>query len=287
MRQAIADVRILFTVRGTSALCPPCWLKKLRRLTCCTRRSLSCRYLALVPDRKEDSSLPSSLRLDDTLPLDYFGPAASQASQITSIHGSAQSSLIFVDSILEAIPLRLSGLQRSGEPLDLDKVLRLQVDRLTRARGCYLDDITSRYFQGMHKWLPVISRNKFHAEFINNQIPWPADFSMLLLAMFLVVWQPSPEAGIDDDRGTLHVVIKMLFAQVQAVLPPSTRLIQAGLLISVFEYAHELKNAALVSITSCAKMAYMMRPNAHTSGEARSETREERNLRWGLVIYER
>ena len=263
---------------------PPCWLKRLPRLTCCARRSLSCRYLASVPDRKDDSSLPSSLRLDNRLPLDL---AASQASQITSIHGSAQSSLMFVDSVLEAIPPRLSGLQRSGEPLGLDHVLRSQVDRLTRARGCYLDDITSRYFQGMHKWLPVISRNKFHAEFINNRIPWPADLSILLLAMFLVVWQPSPESGIDDDRGTLHVVIKMLFAQVQAVLPPSTRLIQAGLLISVFEYAHELKNAALVSITSCAKMAHIMRPNAHTSREARSETREERNLRWGLVIYER
>lgn len=105
--------------------------------------------------------------------------------------------------------------------------------------------------------------------------------------MFLVAWRPSPEAGIYDDRGTLHVVIKMLFAQVQAVLPPSIRLIQAGLLISVFEYAHDLKNAALVSLTSCSKMAYLSRPNAHTSGEARSETMEERNLWWGLVIYER
>ena len=280
-------MRILFTVREASALCPLCCLKKLRRLTYCTRRSLSCRYLALVPDRKEDSSLPSSLSLDNTLPLDHVGPAASQTSQITTIHGSAQSSLIFVDSVLEAIPLRLSGLQKSGEHLGLDNVLRSQVDRLTRARGCYLDDITSRYFQGMHKWLPVISRNKFHADFINTQIPWPADFSILLLAMFLVVWRPSPESGIDDDRGTLHVVIKMLFAQVQAVLPPSMRLIQAGLLISAFEYAHELKNAALASISSWAKMAYILRPNAHTSGEARFETREERNLWWGLVIYER
>ena len=139
----------------------------------------------------------------------------------------------------------------------------------------------------MHKWLPVISRNKFHAEFINNQIPWSADFSVLLLAMFLVVWRPSPESGIDDDRGNLHVVIKMLSAQVQAVLPPSMRLVQAGLLISVFEYAHGLKTAALLSITSCAKMASIMRANAHTSGEFGSETREERNLCWGLVIYER
>ena len=280
-------MRILFTVREASALCPPCLLKKLRRLTCCTRRSISCRYLALESDHKEESSLPFSLILDDTLPRDHVGPVASQASQITTIPGSAQSSLIFVDSILEAIPLRLSGLQRSGEPFGLDHVLRSQVDRLTRARGCYLDDITSRYFQGMHKWLPVISRNNFYAEFINNTTPWPPDFSILLLAMFLVVWQPSPESGIDDDRGTLHVVIKMLFAQVQAVRPPSMRLIQAGLLISVFEYAHELKDAALVSITSWAKMAYIMRSNAHTNAEARSETREERNLWWGLVIHER
>ena len=227
------------------------------------------------------------MRLDDNLSLDHVGFATTQTSQITNIHGSAQSSLIFVDSILEAIPPpRLSGLQRSGEPLGLDHLLRSQVDRLTRARGCYLDDITSRYFQGMHKWLPVISRSKFHAELI-GQVPWPADFSILLLAMFLVVWRPSAESGFDDDRGNLYVVVKMLFAQVQAVHPPSLRLIQSGLLISVFEYGHELKNAALISITSCSKMAYLIRPNPHNSDEVRSETREERNLWWGLAIYER
>ena len=79
----------------------------------------------------------------------------------------------------------------------------------------------------------------------------------------------------------------MLFAQVQAILPPSTRLLQAGLLISIFEYAHELGNAAFVSIGSCAKMASIIGPNAHTSGKTKYESEEERNLWWGVVIYER
>lgn len=139
----------------------------------------------------------------------------------------------------------------------------------------------------MHKWLPVISRNRFHAELVNNGTSWPADFSILLLAMFLVVWRPSPDAAIDDDRGTLRVLTKMLFAQVQAVLPPSTSLTQACLLISIFEYAHELGDAAFVSIGSCAKMASVTRRNTHSSGKARYETEEERNLCWGVAIYER
>lgn len=103
--------------------------------------------------------------------------------------------------------------------------------------------------------------------------------------MFLVVWQPSPD--VDDDRATLHVVTKMLFAQVQAIFPPNTRLIQTGLLISIFEYAHELGDAAFVSIGTCAKMATRTGPDARAGGESRFATEEERNLWWGVVIYER
>ena len=105
--------------------------------------------------------------------------------------------------------------------------------------------------------------------------------------MFLNIWRPPPESGIDDDRGALYVVVKMLFAQVQAVLPPSIRLIQAGLLVSVYEYAHELNNAALISIASCAQMAHIIWPNSHPSDVVRSGTKEGRNLWWGLAIFER
>jgi hypothetical protein len=139
----------------------------------------------------------------------------------------------------------------------------------------------------MHKWLPVISRNSFHAELVNNGTSWPADFSILLLAMFLVVWRPSPDAVVDDERATLRVRTKILFAHVQAVLPPSTRLTQTCLLISIFEYAHQLGDAAFISIGSCAKMASITGRNAHGSGKARYETEEERNLCWGVAIYER
>lgn len=198
---------------------------------------------------------------------------------------------MFIDSFSAAIQPNHLDTPGLGQ-ITIDHVLRSQVDHIIRSKGCYIDDITSAYFQGVQGWIPIISRNLFHHEFVNSRTCWRAEFSLLLLTMFLVTWQPPPEAL--DELETLHVITKMLFSQVQATCSPSTRLVQAGLLISVFEYARGLGKPSFLSIGLCARMAITIGLHrrgdneiAYTNNESEYQRDQEKNVWWGILIYER
>jgi hypothetical protein len=84
-------------------------------------------------------------------------------------------------------------------------------------------------------------------------------------------------------------------AQVQALFPPSICAIQAGILLSLYEYAHGHPDKAFTSLASSARTAYTA-GIASTSMSAASEDAdadvllqraEEANTWWGLVICER
>lgn len=201
------------------------------------------------------------------------------------------------------------------QPATMETNLYLQVNRIIRTTGQFVDDITARYFQGMHRYLPVVSRTRFHDSLITlGSTPAP-DFSVLLLSICLLTYSPtvaqSAGQGVQgatqpvDQRQSLHLAARSLFAQAQvqaqASLPPSLHLIQAGLLLALYEFAHGHPDDAFAAVASCARMAYAARmhppsrrsrrptqtagPGAGTSPGL--EEKEAANTWWGIVICER
>ncbi len=87
----------------------------------------------------------------------------------------------------------------------------------------------------------------------------------------------------------------MLFAHAQAMIPTSTSLVQASLLIATYEYAHSLEEAAYISIGTCARMGYIVglhngRFGSPLRGDrtlATLKEEEDYNLWWGIVTCER
>lgn len=129
--------------------------------------------------------------------------------------------------------------------------------------------------------------------------------------MCLVHSCPAPErrARVDlpnstqIDRNSLHVTAITLFAQAQAQCPPSLHLIQAGLLLAVYEYISGRPDKAFASISDCARMAYAARihicnqpslqppwrpmEKASTALAYQLQVQEAANTWWGIVITER
>ncbi|KAH7355887.1 hypothetical protein BKA66DRAFT_474397 [Pyrenochaeta sp. MPI-SDFR-AT-0127] len=105
------------------------------------------------------------------------------------------------------------------------------------------------------------------------------------------------------DYHLLHLTATALFAQVQAQCPPSLYLIQAGLLLAVYEYVSGRPDKAFASISGCTRMAYAARihvcnqpskqPPWRPIDEASSalayklQTQEAANTWWGIIISER
>ncbi|KAL2862495.1 fungal specific transcription factor domain-containing protein [Aspergillus lucknowensis] len=91
-------------------------------------------------------------------------------------------------------------------------------------------------------------------------------------------------------RESLYLAAKTLLAQVQGCLPPSIPLIQATLLLAVYEYANGRPEVAFVTVAACARMAYGARihDRRHLLHKAsRLEVEEAANTWWGIVLCER
>jgi hypothetical protein len=189
--------------------------------------------------------------------------------------------------------------------------LHVLVQRSIRAAGLFVDDVSSRYFHGIHRYLPVISRSRFQHDLFTAGATPSAGFSVLLLAMCLTHCCPALElrahAGLrkssQADHDSLHITATAIFAQVQAQYPQSLYLLQAGLLLAVYEYVSGRPDKAFTSIAGCARMAYAARINvcnqpslqppwrpideAPTNQSYQLQVQEAANTWWGIVISER
>ncbi len=84
--------------------------------------------------------------------------------------------------------------------------------------------------------------------------PPSADVSVLVLAMCLVVLDPYDEGKVSIGHVALYGLVKMIFAQVQAIVTTTTYLVQAGVILAAYEYACGRPDAAFVSIGTVARM---------------------------------
>ncbi|KAK7910874.1 hypothetical protein PG985_013355 [Apiospora marii] len=192
-----------------------------------------------------------------------------------------------------------------------------QVYHLIRASGRFVDDVSTGYFHGLHLYIPIISRARFHDNFVTLGATPTIDFSALLLSLHLVTLAPpTPErhhqqsspshqsnsghsnGGLNDtsDDQSVYLTTKSLFTQVQSSSPASIHLnlIQAGLLIAVYEYTRGQPDQAFMTISLCARLGYAARINQLVGSlsepdhnTTRPQTREAANTWWGVVIYER
>lgn len=178
--------------------------------------------------------------------------------------------------------------------MNLDTVLNLQVTRAHEAMRVSFHETSKRYFHDFQVWLPIICPTLFRSTLSQCIIP-PADFSVLKLAMYLTTTAPPAATFNRSVSDPLYVFVKMLLSQVQAEMCASIRLVQANLLLSVYEYACGRPEAAYNSLGTCLGMAYTLRINDSKDLEARSMHekgvtlgyREAWNVWWGIVIIQR
>lgn len=189
--------------------------------------------------------------------------------------------------------------------------LYLQIHGLIRQTGQYVDDVSARYFQSIHRYFPMISRARFHDNLITLGGTPPAGFSILLLAICLTTSSPELERRVRTttdikrqiDRRSLYLAARSLFAQAQASFSPSVHLIQAGLLLAIYEYVIGRPDEAFTSIAACARMAYATRIHlcscalppwpwtsmlsADADIHLKLQAHEAANTWWGVIICER
>ena len=170
------------------------------------------------------------------------------------------------------------------DTLSLDATIPLEVLRIIAATDRSIDDISTRYFNGLHRWVPFYCPDRFGKDLVQFEVAPTAEFSLLLLCMCLVTYSPSEHLPVPLAHDALYFHVKTLFAQIHVLRRPSTHSIQAGILLSIYEYAHGQVEKALASIDLCARMAYQIGMNKKPTRLGWSESW---NTYWAIFIFER
>ncbi|KAJ4295461.1 hypothetical protein N0V90_007473 [Kalmusia sp. IMI 367209] len=120
--------------------------------------------------------------------------------------------------------------------------------------------ITRIYITKTDQWLPMVSSTRYQKELdVFGSLMSSDRFVLLVLAMHLVV-SPStdhpPAASLAESPW--YRKCKYHFSQYVAFKEPNVELIQAGMLISLFEFDQCIEDRALATLGICCRLAYLL-----------------------------
>ena len=196
-------------------------------------------------------------------------------------------------------PIQYSGLYILPE--SVDESLNRLVQHFNELTGLTYDNITDRYFQACHRWLPIVSPDSFYREASRyreeRRLP-PADFTALFLAMILITlpaYDPALRPPL-TSQVFLYMATKFALSQAQTSICTSLRLIQASLLIALREYKSVQPEAAYITMMTCMGLTRVLGigiASLRTTRDVQStcgyrlEKIERENTVWAAAMLER
>ncbi|KAL2698184.1 hypothetical protein AAEP93_010894 [Penicillium crustosum] len=135
-----------------------------------------------------------------------------------------------------------------------------------------LDEIqltAMRFFKHIHQWMPFISKKRFYDLYLQPAFRSRPDIVLLLLALKLITTFPP---AVEESFSIL--------------------VLQAGVLIALYELGHGIYPAAFLSIGACARYAHALGINVSRTAPNRRvltlvEVEERRRVWWAIVILDR
>lgn len=121
--------------------------------------------------------------------------------------------------------------------------------------------MVDQYFATVHKWMPIVSLKKLHRWFANPSWEAGPDMACLFLAMKLVV--SGPPDGNEFLQTPIYQAAKRFVNLLETAGTSSLALLQANLLITLYEYGHAIYPAAYMSAGWCVRYGNLLGINNH------------------------
>ncbi|CAI7637608.1 unnamed protein product [Penicillium discolor] len=189
------------------------------------------------------------------------GWCPSTLDELADIQTIDFSTILFLDpALLQHSLLEISPTTGTTVPQD---ILQLLGD---------LDEIqltATRFFKHIHQWLPFISKKRFYDLYLQPSFRSRPDVVLLLLALKLITTFPP---AVEEFSSIL--------------------VLQAGVLVALYELGHGIYPAAFLSIGACARYAHALGINVSRTVPTRRvltlvEVEERRRVWWAIVILDR
>ncbi|KAL2166908.1 hypothetical protein VTG60DRAFT_2016 [Thermothelomyces hinnuleus] len=129
------------------------------------------------------------------------------------------------------------------------------LDILVNKQG--IKEAISSYFDGVNTWFTVVERAAFERELEANWGNLQAETSAMALSMALIARPPNQKSskGMGD---TVYLSTKAILSLVQSKVPISTKMLQAELLVAMYEFSHSMPQQAYLSLGRCLQMTKAM-----------------------------
>ncbi|KAE8392889.1 hypothetical protein BDV23DRAFT_170548 [Aspergillus alliaceus] len=142
-----------------------------------------------------------------------------------------------------------------------------------------MDSAISHYFETVHVWMPIISKIRLERVIQQTQGAMKADVSLLLLCMKLV-------CGVTPQ---LYTAAKRFSRELEMGGLYTLRIVQAGVLLSVYEMGHAIFPAAFGTIGNCARQGVALGIHNKLASQLIGKPRgwvdwEERHRVWWMIV---
>ncbi|EDO03450.1 hypothetical protein SS1G_05931 [Sclerotinia sclerotiorum 1980 UF-70] len=160
------------------------------------------------------------------------------------------------------------------------------------ATGLPIPAVILEYFGTIHHCLPIISHNRLERMLTTS--PWDngADLSLLFLCMKLITSKPVD--GQECRQNPMYIAAKRFVALLEASGMVSLILLQASILITLFEYGQAIYPAAWMSAGWCSRYAILLGINGFDTSpqligpvDTWTEQEERHRTWWGVLILDR
>lgn len=156
-----------------------------------------------------------------------------------------------------------------------------------------VDDVratASKFFEHIHSWMPFISKKRFYELYLPSPFQSRSDVVLLLLSLKLITTLPPTSPR--NPRTPLYHAVKHFHLQVEGSSVFSLPVLQAGVLLALYELGHALYPAAFLSVGACARYGHALGINCSGLLQTRRvltlvEVEERRKTWWAIVILDR
>ncbi|KAF7590277.1 hypothetical protein BBP40_003014 [Aspergillus hancockii] len=147
------------------------------------------------------------------------------------------------------------------------------------------------YFSSVHTFLPIVSKLRLYQQLSNQDRNHGSDLTLLVIAMQL---HTRPRSEIESLDVSLYSLAKACYAYVENSNIFSIKLLQAGLLIALYEISNAIHPAAYLTVGHCARLGHAM--GVHQRSNAPQmlnrpgtwvELEERRRTWWAVIILDR
>lgn len=153
--------------------------------------------------------------------------------------------------------------------------------------------VAAEYFENIHPWMPVVSKKRFYDHLLNPLLQPRADVMLLIFCMKLIAWSPLEQTNEHKPKTLAYMTVKRCLLEAEVAGIFTVQLLQALLLVTLYELGHGIYPAAYMSVGACARYGLALGVDGQTLSKSHNSTltllqqEEDRRVWWACVILDR